>query len=68
MNISDIARALGSKGGKARAKRLPPAEKRRIDVLFDFPIPARELAGRSVPARTPAGVLHVASIDEITGS
>jgi len=33
----------------------------RIDVLFDFPIPARELADRSVPARTPAGVLRVAS-------
>jgi hypothetical protein len=33
----------------------------RIDVLFDFPIPARELAGRAVPARTPAGVLQVAS-------
>jgi hypothetical protein len=33
----------------------------RIDVLFDFPIPARELADRSVPARTPAGVLQVAS-------
>jgi hypothetical protein len=33
----------------------------RIDVLFDFPIPARDLAGRSVPARTPAGVLPVAS-------
>jgi hypothetical protein len=33
----------------------------RIDVLFDFPISARELAGRSVPARTPAGVLQVAS-------
>jgi hypothetical protein len=33
----------------------------RIDVLFDFPIPARELAARAVPARTPAGVLQVAS-------
>jgi len=33
----------------------------RIDVLFDFPIPARELADRAVPARTPAGVLQVAS-------
>jgi hypothetical protein len=33
----------------------------RIDVLFDFPVPARELATRSVPARTPAGVLRVAS-------
>jgi len=33
----------------------------RIDVLFDFPIPAHELADRSVPARTPAGVLRVAS-------
>lgn len=32
----------------------------RIDVLFDFPLPARELAGRSVPTRTPAGVLQVA--------
>lgn len=33
----------------------------RIDVLFDFPIPAHELVDRSVPARTPAGVLQVAS-------
>lgn len=33
----------------------------RIDVLFDFPIPARELANRSLPARTPAGVLQIAS-------
>jgi hypothetical protein len=33
----------------------------RIDVLFDFPIPARELADRAVPARTPAGMLQVAS-------
>jgi hypothetical protein len=33
MNISDMARALGSKGGKARAKRLSPAEKRRIAAL-----------------------------------
>jgi hypothetical protein len=33
----------------------------RIDVLFDFPIPARELAGRSVKARTPAGTLVLAS-------
>jgi hypothetical protein len=33
----------------------------RIDVLFDFPLSARELADRSVPARTPAGVLRVAS-------
>jgi hypothetical protein len=33
----------------------------RIDVLFDFPLPARELADRSLPARTPAGVLRVAS-------
>jgi hypothetical protein len=33
----------------------------RIDVLFDFPVPARELTERSVPARTAAGVLRVAS-------
>jgi hypothetical protein len=33
MSISDIARALGSKGGKARAKRLAPAEKQRIAAL-----------------------------------
>lgn len=33
----------------------------RIDVLFDFPIPARELAARAVPARMAAGVLRVAS-------
>jgi hypothetical protein len=37
----------------------------RIDVLFDFPIPARELANRSVPARTPAGVLQVASESDL---
>lgn len=33
----------------------------RIDVLFDFPVPARELSKRSVPARTVAGILRVAS-------
>jgi hypothetical protein len=33
MSISDIARALGSRGGKARAKRLAPAEKQRIAAL-----------------------------------
>jgi hypothetical protein len=33
MGISDIARALGSKGGKARAKRLTPAERQRIAAL-----------------------------------
>jgi hypothetical protein len=33
MNTSDMARALGSKGGKARAKRLAPEEKRRIAAL-----------------------------------
>ncbi len=33
----------------------------RIDVLFDFPIPAGELASRSLSAKTPAGMLRVAS-------
>jgi hypothetical protein len=33
MNASDMARLLGSKGGKARAKRLPPGEKQRIAAL-----------------------------------
>jgi hypothetical protein len=33
MGISGIARALGSKGGKARAKRLAPADRRRIAAL-----------------------------------
>jgi hypothetical protein len=33
MDTSGIARALGSKGGKARAKRLLPAEKQRIAAL-----------------------------------
>jgi hypothetical protein len=33
MNTSEMARALGSKGGKARAKRLAPEEKRRIAGL-----------------------------------
>ena len=33
MNPSDMARALGRKGGKARAARLAPAEKRRIAAL-----------------------------------
>lgn len=33
----------------------------RIDVLFDYPITARELAGRSVKARTPSGTLRMAS-------
>jgi hypothetical protein len=30
----------------------------RIDVLFDFPVLARELAGRSVKVRTPVGALR----------
>jgi hypothetical protein len=33
MDISDIARASASKGGKARAKRLSPAERQRIAAL-----------------------------------
>jgi len=33
MTPSDMARALGRKGGKARAARLAPAEKRRIAAL-----------------------------------
>jgi hypothetical protein len=33
MDISTMARALGSKGGKARALRLAPAEKLRIAAL-----------------------------------
>jgi hypothetical protein len=33
VNASDIARALGSKGGKALAKSLPPEERRRIAAL-----------------------------------
>jgi len=33
----------------------------RIDVLFDFPVLARDLAHSAVPARTPNGVLQVAS-------
>lgn len=33
----------------------------RIDILFDFPIPAGELADRSVSAKTPAGKLRIAS-------
>ena len=33
MNTADMARALASKGGKARAKRLTPAEKQRIAAL-----------------------------------
>jgi hypothetical protein len=37
----------------------------RIDVLFDFPIPARDLADRAVPARVPGGVLKVASESDL---
>ena len=33
MKPSDMARALGKKGGKARAARLAPAEKQRIAAL-----------------------------------
>jgi hypothetical protein len=33
MNLSDVARALGRRGGRARAKRLSAAEKRRIASL-----------------------------------
>jgi hypothetical protein len=42
-----------------------PANGLRIDVLFDFPLPARELADRAVPARTAAGVLRVASEEDL---
>ena len=37
----------------------------RIDVLFDFPIPAQELAGQSLSARTPARALRVASAPDL---
>lgn len=33
MNISEMARALGKKGGETRAARLAPSEKRRIAAL-----------------------------------
>jgi hypothetical protein len=33
MNTSDMARALGRRGGKARAARLAPNERRRIAAL-----------------------------------
>ncbi|MEO8019286.1 MAG: hypothetical protein ABI769_15860 [Pseudomonadota bacterium] len=33
MNASEMARALGKKGGRARSARLAPAEKRRIAAL-----------------------------------
>jgi len=33
MKPSDMARALGSRGGKTRAARLAPADKRRIAAL-----------------------------------
>ena len=33
MRMADIARVLGSRGRKARATRLAPAEKRRIAAL-----------------------------------
>jgi len=33
----------------------------RIDVLFDFPIPAGDLATRSLSAKTPEGRLRIAS-------
>lgn len=33
MKASDMARALGKMGGKARAARLAPADKRRIAAL-----------------------------------
>jgi hypothetical protein len=37
----------------------------RIDVLFDFPLAARDLSTRSLPARTAAGVLRVASESDL---
>jgi hypothetical protein len=66
----DVAATIGNRRIAATRLRLDQPEGAffynaetglRIDVLFDFPIPARELATRSVPARTPAGVLQVAS-------
>ena len=66
----EITATIGSRGIAAARLRLDKPKSAffydsetglRIDVLFDFPIPAGELAGRSLPAKTPAGVLRVAS-------
>jgi hypothetical protein len=37
----------------------------RIDVLMDFPTPARQLAGRSIKAKTPHGTLPLASEQDL---
>jgi hypothetical protein len=69
-DAGDVTATIGNRRVAATRLRLDRPESAffynaetglRIDVLFDIPIPARELAERSVPARTPAGVLQVAS-------
>jgi hypothetical protein len=69
-DAGDVTATIGNRRVAASRLRLDRPESAyfynvetglRIDVLFDFPIPARELSDRAVPARTPAGVLRVAS-------
>jgi hypothetical protein len=68
--VGDVTATIGNRRIAASRLRLDqpdsafffnPDSGLRIDVLFDFPLPARELSGRSVPAKTPHGVLRLAS-------
>lgn len=70
----DVTATIGNRRNAATRLRLDrpdsafffnPENGLRIDVLFDFPIAARELADRSVPARIPTGVLRVASAADL---
>ena len=49
----------------ASASFFSPASRLRIDLLFDFPIAASELAGRSVRRKIRSLVLHVASDEDL---
>jgi hypothetical protein len=67
--VGDVTATIGNRRVAAARLRLDRPDSAffvnrksglRIDVLFDFPIPARELADRSIMARTPVGTLQSA--------
>ena len=49
----------------ASASFFSPASRLRFDLLFDFPIAASELAGRSVRRKIRSLVLHIASDEDL---
>lgn len=63
MNASEMARALGSRGGRARSERLSAAEKKRIASL------GGEARLRSLRAtrRIVENLRYAAAVDELGG-